>query len=187
MRVVAFDDEHRHGGEERLPRRVAGDEQRDPHAQQRLAREETKAREQAARLVLDGQRPPLWDEDLHEHERDDVRRGVDEEHARRAEDADQHAGDRRPEQHRRANGALEERVRLRDDALVFAEQLGDDQPLRGEVRGAEGTERERHRKQHDEGEVTAPVEHGHEEHQRSANRVGGKHRSTSAEPLQECS
>ena len=51
-------DEHRHRGEERLPGRVPGDEQRDPDAQQRLVDEEAQAREDA--LATPRSAAPAW-------------------------------------------------------------------------------------------------------------------------------
>ena len=123
-----------------------------------------------------GTEPPPRHEQGDERERDDVRRGVDDQHARRAHHADQHAADRRPEQHRRADRALEERVRLADDLLVLAEELGHDHPLRREVRRAERTEQERERDERRERQVAGPVQHRHEQHQRRANGVREQHR-----------
>ena len=56
---------------------------------------------------------------------------------RRAERGDQHAGRRRAEQRRATLGALEDGVRLGDRPLVVADELGQDEPLRREVRREE--------------------------------------------------
>ena len=96
-----------------------------------------------SRLLARRRRRGRRHEEHDEQERDDVCRRVDDEHVRGANEADQHAADRRPEQHRRADRALEERVRLADRLLVLAEQLRNDHPLRGEVRRPEDAEQER--------------------------------------------
>ena len=96
------------------------------------------------------QRRARGDEQREEDERDEERRGVDVEHDRRAEGGDQHAGRRGPEQRGGPLRTLEDRVRLRDRALVVADELGQDQPLRGEVgreeaRRSANDEHEQHR------------------------------------------
>ena len=69
------------------------------------------------------------DEQSDEHERDEVGRGVDVEDVRRADDGDQHAGERRPEEDRQAVRSLEERGRRRDVAVLLADELRDDRAL----------------------------------------------------------
>ena len=57
-----------------------------------------------------------------------------------ADERDQETGRDRPKQRRRPLGALDDGVRLRDDALVLANELRQDESLCGVVRGEEDAE-----------------------------------------------
>ncbi len=176
---------HGHRREERLPGRVAGDEQRNPDTQQRLVDEKAQPREDPARLLGLRRGVAGRHEEHDEQERDDVGRRVDDEHVRGSHQADQDAADRRPEQHRRADRALEERIRLAHRLLVLPDQLRKDHPLGREVRRAENAEQERDHHERRQRQVPGPVEHRHEHHQRRAHRIGDQHRAPRSEPLHE--
>ena len=148
--------------EERLPRAVDHDHRERPDAQERIAEQEADAGEHAVALLRRRGHSASRHERPDEQERDGERRRVDEEQRRRADDADQHARGGRPEQHRHARGALEERVRPRHERLVLAEQLWENNSLRTEVRREEGPRDEDDREQEPEREQAAPVQRRHE-------------------------
>ncbi len=96
--------------------------------------------EDALRLVPSRERRPLRHEQREQYERDEECGGVDVEDLGGADERDQETGRHRPKQRRRPLGALDDGVRLRDDALVLANELRQDESLRGVVRGEEDAE-----------------------------------------------
>ena len=86
------------------------------------------------------------------------RGGVDVEHDRRAEHGDQEARGGGPEQRRGAIRPLDDGIRLRDDVLVVADQLGQDQALGGEVRREEDPDHGDDREEQREGQPAERVE-----------------------------
>ena len=186
--VVPHDDQHGERDEDRLPGDVADDQAQAPRADQRLPRDPPQPGAQAAVLLLPG---PNWlrlrrrHEEGDERDGDDVGRSVDGQNRRRSDEADQHAGDRRPEQERDPLGALEERACLTDDTLVLAEELRDDDPLGGEVRRRQRADRESDADEHAERQRVRPVQHRDHEHQGSPSRVADHHRASRADAVQQ--
>ena len=118
-----------------------------------------------------------------EQERHEVGGRVDDEHVAAPKTPIRTPRERRAEQHRRADRALEERVRLADGPLVLAEELRQDHPLRREERRAEHAEQQREHEQRPEREVrrssAAPARAASrrargvgEQHRRAARRAG---------------
>jgi hypothetical protein len=82
----------------------------------------------------------------------------------------------RADERRRSLGSLDDRVRLRDDALVFPDELRQHEPLRREVRRQEDTEPRDEHEQHAERERAELVQHGDRKHQRHPAEVAVEHR-----------
>jgi hypothetical protein len=119
-----------------------------------------------------------------QHDGDEIGRGVDQQDRRRADDADQDPGQRRPGEQRRPRRGLEERLRLGDALLLLAEQLRDDHLLRGKVRRGERAERERDDEQGRVGQAASPVQDRYDGHQRRSRPVAEQHRATRPEPAE---
>ena len=158
------------------------DERREPeNAQEPVAQEETDSCEDALAVVRLRQRWPGGDEEREQDERAEEGRGVDVEHDRRAEGGDQEPRRCRPQQRRGAIRALDHGVRLRHDVLVVAHQLGQDEPLRREVRRDEDADQRDEHEEQREREHAELVQQRDRREQRHARQVGHDHRAPRAE------
>jgi hypothetical protein len=99
-----------------------------------VAQDVAHAYQHALRLLGGRERRPAGNEQRDQRERDEKGRSVDVQHLGRPDDGDQDARQGRAEQRGRALGALDDRVRLRHDPLVLADDLREDETLRGVVR-----------------------------------------------------
>ena len=122
----ALDDQHRHRREEHEPRDVADDERDAPGAEEPVAGEEAEAGGEPSRLGVLLDASAAVDERGDEHDAERERDGVQEQHVRDADHGDQPARESRPEEERGPLRGLEQRVRLGEEALVLADELGED-------------------------------------------------------------
>jgi hypothetical protein len=174
--------EHGQPGDEHLAEAVEQERRDGERQEQAVGEDEAHAGEHALPLVSGRKRLALRHEQREEHERDEERGGVDVEHLRRADGRDQQPRQRRTQQRGRALGALDDRIRLRDDALVLAHELREHEPLGREVRRQEDAEQRDERQQHAEREHAERVQDRHRRHQRRPREVAQEHRPPGAQP-----
>ena len=93
-----------------------------------------------------------------QHERNEIRRRIDVQHVRRAEEGDEDAGQYGPEERRERGSALDCAVRLRHARLVLPDELRQDRPLRRRERRHEAAEQRDDPEQQAEAEDVRRIE-----------------------------
>jgi hypothetical protein len=173
--------EGRQRREQRGQRDVCDERDGDDRGQQWVGEDLTNAGEGAAPSLGGRHRPADADEGGHDQRRRSIRRAVDVEHLRCAEEWDQPAGNDRSDDAGRLDRDLKRRLRARHLALVLADDLREQRARRGRVRDAEDADRRHEREQRGEGKCADGVEHGNRHEQRCAKRIAEHERPARSE------